>query len=84
MVAKCANYWCSASRHAEEVLLADIQLGDRLSDCQTNAVHLWLCTRCFREMTPELDPSHAAETRLLQLVSRAACLPAVLNVSGQP
>jgi hypothetical protein len=55
MFAKCSNYWCSASRHPEEVLPVEFQLGERLGDGQTYAVRLWLCTRCFRDMKPKLD-----------------------------
>ena len=51
MIGICANYWCSASVHEEEVFRTDITLGGRVSERQLKKVTLWLCARCAREMT---------------------------------
>lgn len=69
MFAKCANYWCPASRHPEELSSMEFQFGERLGGGQTEVVCLWLCTRCCREMRPQVDASHAAEARTLHAVS---------------
>jgi hypothetical protein len=60
MFAKCANYWCSASRQPEEVFPAEFQLGKKVG----NAVRLWLCTRCVQEMKPSPDASPLFEAGL--------------------
>ena len=51
MTAKCANYWCSASRQAGEVSRVEFPLGEAGSNENCRIVSLWLCAKCAREMT---------------------------------
>lgn len=72
MFAKCANYWCPASRQPEELSNVEFQFREILGRGPTDSVCLWLCSRCSREMRPQADASHAAEARWLHAASGAS------------
>jgi hypothetical protein len=55
MIAKCANYWCSASHQMVEVFPVDITIGGSVGEGRFKTVCLWLCDRCSREMSPKVE-----------------------------
>jgi len=64
MFGKCANGWCSATRHYDEGKLfrVDIDLGNMAGEYQQNTTYVWLCAQCAKEMAPKIEVAGGSVT----------------------
>jgi hypothetical protein len=55
--AKCANRWCSATRHHHEGKLfrLDLDLGSTTGCDECRTEYLWLCPDCAQLMHPRVE-----------------------------
>jgi hypothetical protein len=67
MVGKCANSWCSTTRHHHEGKLfrVDIDLSNKAGEDEQKTAYVWLCARCAEQMVPKLEVTgHTVTVRL--------------------
>lgn len=59
MVRKCANSWCSTTRHNDEGKLfrLDIDLGTATGRSERKTEYIWLCACCVLKMHPNVEVS---------------------------
>ena len=57
MVGKCANSWCSTTRHHHEGKLfrLDINLGNMAGKDERKTKYIWLCAPCAQVMHPKVE-----------------------------
>jgi hypothetical protein len=75
MVGKCANSWCSTTRHHHEGKLfsLDIDIGNKAGEDERKTEYVWLCAPCAREMHPKVEVNGNTVTlRLTKNLGRVA------------
>lgn len=63
MVGKCANSWCSATRHhghEGKLFRVDIDLGNAAGEHQQKTAYVWLCAKCAEELVPRIEVAGAS------------------------
>lgn len=81
MTVKCANRWCSATRHRDEGKLfrLDLDFGSKNGGDEHKTDYMWLCSDCAERMHPRVEVN--GDTVTVRLTKNEKIPPASASTS---